>query len=130
MDHMVGAPVPALGPVARPARGAGAPDFSDVTSLEDAGRLVAEGRLFPVLLFPRAFGGTDAPENTVYVPRGVSAQMDRITAEVLRLVGERFAVTVDVIPERRGASVVPARIRVEAGLVATANAFEWSIEIW
>ncbi|HYD41046.1 MAG TPA: hypothetical protein VEB43_09450 [Anaeromyxobacter sp.] len=78
---------------ARPARGGHAPDFSDVTSSEDARRLVEEGRLVAALLFPRAFGGTESPGNTMYVPR-------------------------------------PARIRVQAGLLATANAFEWVIEIW
>lgn len=126
----VGVAEVAVGAGARPARGRGTPDFSDVTSREDAQRLVAEGRLVPALLFPRVFGGTESPENTVYVPRGVAAQLDRIAAEVSRLVGERFAVTVDVLPEHRGGSVIPAQIRVQAGLLASANAFEWVIDVW
>jgi hypothetical protein len=105
-------------------------DFSEVISLEEAWRLVGEGRLFPVLLFPSVFGGTDTPENRVFVPRRVAAELSRITEEVARLVGKRFAVTVDVTPERRGECLVPSRIRVQAGLVASSNAFEWILDVW
>jgi hypothetical protein len=126
---------PSLGTVAAP-RGAESMrhtsdrDFSEVTSREAALRLVAEGRLYPVLLFPDEFGGADTPENTAFVPRDTAEELDRITVEVSQIVGRRFAVTVDVVPEHRGASVVPARIRVKAGLVASANAFGWTVEIW
>ena len=35
-----------------------------------------------------------------------------------------------VVAEHKGQSVVPSRIRIRAGLVATANACAWTIEVW
>ena len=128
MDSSPGAVAPYGG--AEPVRCAPDRDYSEVTSREVALRLVAEGRLFAVLLFPEVFGGADTPENTAFVPRAAAEELYRITVEVSRLVGRRFAVTVDVVPEHRGRSVVPAKIRVKAGLVASANAFAWTVEIW
>jgi hypothetical protein len=107
-----------------------APDFSAVTSLEAARRLVDRGELVPVQLFPEELGGAERPRNTVYVPAGVRAALDRAKASVAQRVGKEYAVTVDVTPERRGQSFVPARIRIQAGLLASANAAAWTIDVW
>jgi hypothetical protein len=105
-------------------------DFSDVTTVDAARRLAALGHLAPARLFPPELGGSDAPGNIVYVPTEVADAMGRTTAAVLQHVGPRYATTVDVVPERKGGSVVPSRIRIRAGLVADANAFSWTIEVW
>lgn len=105
-------------------------DFSAVTTLDAARRLAALGHLAPARLFPPELGGTDAPGNIVYVPTEVADAMGRTTAAVLQQVGPRYATTVDVVPERKGQSVVPSRIRIRAGLRADANALSWTIEVW
>ncbi|WP_316364378.1 hypothetical protein [Candidatus Thiodiazotropha sp. CDECU1] len=43
-------------------------DFTNVDSREKAIKLVGEGKLVPLLLFPAEFGGEEIPQNTVYVP--------------------------------------------------------------
>lgn len=110
---------------ARPPR-----DFSSVTTLEEARRLVELGVLAPTRLFPAALGGTDRPANVVYLPGDVAEALGRTAAAVLRRVGARYATTVDVQPDRRGRSVVPSRIRIRAGLLASANALGWTLEVW
>ncbi len=119
-------------PPERPPQGHGAParDFSAVTSVEAAQGLVEQGVLLPAPLFPAELGGREQPGNLVYLPREVAEELGRTAASVLRKVGRRWASTVDVVPERKGQSVVPARILIRAGLVTAGNAFGWTIEVW
>jgi len=118
-----------IGPAPRPRR-APSRDFSRVTSIEAAHRLAAQGILHAARLFPPELGGTDHPTNVVYLPGDVAEELGRTAAAVLQQVGRRWASTVDVVPERRGESVVPSRIRIRAGLVSSANALAWTIEVW
>jgi hypothetical protein len=105
-------------------------DYSSITSVQEALRLVDEGELVPVLLFPAEFGGPAFPENTVYVPADVSELKNQTTQVLARLVQRGHAVDLDVTPEYHGRSVVPSRIRLRAGHSGDAVAFHTTLEIW
>ncbi len=112
------------------ARPVPARDFSAVTSADDVRRLVEQGLLQPTPLFPAALGGTGQARNLVYVPGDAAEALSRAAAAVLRRVGPRYATTVDVVPLRKGRSLVPARLLIRAGLIASANALAWTVEVW
>lgn len=69
------------------------PDFSPVTSVQQAEDLVRRSDIEPLLLLPSEFGGLEVPENVVYVPAGISALKERID---------------------QGDSFIPIAIRIEA----------------
>src|SRR5262245_61581958 len=91
-----------------------APDYSHVTSQEAALKLAVEGKLFKILLFPKEFGGEDVAVNVVYVPAGIPEIKDKITGTLVRFYKDGLIDELDVTPEYKGKSVVPAKIRLKA----------------
>lgn len=82
------------------------PDFSHVTSVQQAEDLVRRGDIERLLLLPSEFGGVEVPENVVYIPAGISALKERID---------------------QGDSFIPIAIRIEA---SDPGAFSTVISIW
>lgn len=107
-----------------------APDFSTVTSMETVMRLVSEGKLIKLLLFPKKFSGTDIPENIVYVPPAILKIQDQISREIIPLVEKGFGVQFSCKPEYREDSFVPAKIHYQASHPETNWHFERTIDIW
>ena len=105
-------------------------DFSDVDSQEKVVQLAQEGKLFKMLLFPAEFGGEDVPQNFVYVPAGIPKIKDRITGTLIRFVQEGLIDNLQVNPEYKGNSFVPAKINMKTSHSGKAGEFNPTIEIW
>jgi len=105
-------------------------DYSNVTSREIAERLVAQGKLHKILLFPAEFGGEDKPENITYVPSGIPEIKDQLTGTLIRFVKDGLIDNLRVEPEYKGHSFVPARIRIFATHKTKTGSFNPVIEIW
>lgn len=105
-------------------------DFSNIDSREKAAQLAQEGKLFKILLFPAEFGGDDASHNIVYVPAGIPEIKDQITETLIRLVEDGLIDNLQVLPEYKGNSFVPARILMKTSHSGKAGQFNPSIEVW
>ena len=106
------------------------PDYSNVTSNEAVLKLASEGKLFKILLFPEEFGGKDVPANIVYVPAGIPEIKDQITGTLIRFFNEGLIDKLNVEPEYKGNSFVPAKIHLKAGHSEKNGGFEPTIDIW
>jgi hypothetical protein len=105
-------------------------DFSTVGSKEKAVQLANQGQLVKVLLFPAEFGGKDVPHNVVYVPPAITAVKDQITGMLIGLVKDGTINQLEVLPEYKGESFVPAKICIKAWHMDKPGRFEHAIEIW
>jgi hypothetical protein len=105
-------------------------DYSNVTSREMAEQLVAQGKLYKILLFPAEFGGEERPENIVYVPSGIPEIKDQLTGTLIRFLKDGLIDNLRVEPEYKGNSFVPARIRMFATHKTKTGSFNPVIEIW
>jgi hypothetical protein len=105
-------------------------DFSDVTSREKAEALYAQGALEKVLLFPAEFGGSETPENTVFVPHGVSEAINQITGTLIRFFNEGLINKLSVEPEYRGKSAIPTKLKMRAWHTDKQGEFNPSVNIW
>jgi hypothetical protein len=106
------------------------PDYSNVTTLEAARALAAEGKLVKVLLFPAEFGGRDDAANTVYVPPGIDALKDQMTATLIRFYEQELIDDLSVKPEYKGKSVVPSKIVMTATHSTKDGKFNPTIDVW
>ena len=105
-------------------------DYSHVTSRELALKLVAEGKLFKILLFPAEFGGEDVAANVVYVPVGIPELKDQITGTLVRFYKEGLIDNLKVRPEYKGDSFVPSKIHFKASHSEKKGVFEPTIDVW
>lgn len=105
-------------------------DFSDVTTKEKAEALYAQGKLEKILLFPSELGGKDIPQNSVFVPLGISEIKNRLTGTLARFVSEGQINNLTVEPEYKGESFIPSRIKMRAWHTDKKGEFTPSIEIW
>ncbi len=105
-------------------------DFSEVRSRDDALALAAQGKLFKILLFPEEFGGEDIAPNAAYVPAGIPEIKQQLTNSLIRSAQDGHIDRLEVAPEYKGESFVPARLRLTASHSETGNSFEQVIEIW
>lgn len=105
-------------------------DFSDVTTLADLERLVAEGRLVPVLVVPPAFGGSDDAINTAYVPPEAAAEKELIDATLVDLAEQGLLNSFELVPEHRGQSLVPTRFTFKANHAGEGERFDLTVEVW
>lgn len=104
------------------------PDFSSVTSREQAEALVARGELEKVWLMPLEFGGRDIPENVVYVPVGTAGIKRHVDLEIIQpLVAEGAVTSYVATPEYTGESFVPIALTIAA---ANPGAFTSTIKLW
>jgi hypothetical protein len=104
------------------------PDFSDVTSRENAEGRVQRGELEKLFLLPAEFGGKDDPRNVVYVPREFVAIKAGIDIDIIKpLVAEGKIKKYEATPEYQGKSFVPIAIKIVA---SDPGSFTTSINIW
>jgi hypothetical protein len=102
-----------------------APDFSAVTSDAAAHRLVREGRLVAIRPFP---GG---PDDIGYLSPAAEAARRHFIGMLGRLVEQDLIDSLEVLPEYRGESIVPVRLRFRGDHSRGGGApFEAVVEIW
>jgi len=104
------------------------PDFSDVDSQKKAEALYRKGQLEKLLLLPEEFGGQDIPDNTLYVPPGVSAIKERIDINMIGpLVDDGKVKRYTAEPEYQGDSFIPIALKITAW---DPGEFTTTIRIW
>ena len=106
------------------------PDFSDVTSRASARRLVREGRLVEISLFPLELGGPDDERNTSYITPEAAFVREMDIGTFSRFLEDDTIDQVRVLPEYKGESIVPSRIAIEASHSGSAGSIGTSIEVW
>jgi hypothetical protein len=104
------------------------PDFSAIDSQAKAEELFRRGDLEKLLLMPEAFGGSDNPLNTLYVPLGVGAIKSGIDENVIApLAAEGTVTQYQAKPEYQGKSFIPIAITIVA---SNPGSFSTTINIW
>lgn len=106
------------------------PDYSNVTSRDKAQALAAKGELVKILLFPAEFGGSDTPENVVYVPKAAADAKDLITGTLVRFFKEGLIDNLQVEPTYKGDSIVPSSLVMKASYSTKEGKFNPTIEVW
>ena len=106
------------------------PDYSEVTSREKAQALEAKGELVKILLFPEEFGGSDTPENVVYVPKAAADAKDLITETLVRFFKEGLIDNLQVEPTYKGDSFIPSRLVMKTSHSTKEGKFNPTIEVW
>jgi hypothetical protein len=105
-------------------------DFSNVTSNAIAVQLSEQGKLEKLWMLPAALGGKDDPKNVVYVPPGASALKGQFTDTLVRCVQAGLINKLAIVPEYRGNSFVPCKIRIKAWHADKPAGFEAAIDVW
>lgn len=85
-------------------------DFSDVTSEAKARKLVKQGVLVRVRLFPERYGGPDEPENIGYLPPHVLEAKEYIEDQLGELAETKGHNKLRIELEHVGQSIVPVRM--------------------
>jgi hypothetical protein len=106
------------------------PDFSKIDTLGKVQQLEQEGKLEKILLFPKEFGGEDISHNIVYVPIGIGDIKQKITNTLINFVKEGLISNMEVLPEYKGNSFVPARITIKTSNENKPGLFNTTINIW
>jgi len=106
------------------------PDFSAVTTKAAARRLVREGRLVEITLFPAELGGpNDARNRSFTTPQAAEARA-LLIATLGRYVEEDMIDQLDVVPEYKGDSVVPSALTVTGTHSTRETRFRTTIPVW
>ena len=105
------------------------PDFSHVTSPEQAEGLARAGQLEKLLLLPTIFGGqADLPQNYVYVPVGLADVKRNIDENIIAPLVQQGTVTrYTATPEYAGDSFIPIAVTIEA---SDPGSFTTTIAVW
>lgn len=124
------APALALPAAAQEADIPGAPDFSAVTTKTAARKLVREGRLVEITLFPAELGGPDDPANRSYTTPEAADARDMIIGTLGRFFEDGLIDKLQVIPDYKGDSIVPSSITMTATHSGEDGAFSTTIAVW
>lgn len=122
-------PAPSPAQPAHPQAARATPDYSHVTSIA-ARRLARSGELVRIYAFPLELGGRKDPENIVYIPPAAREPLDIAVRALKRQVEDGLADRMEVIPEYRGTSVVPSRIRFRAWHGSKPGSLELAMAVW
>lgn len=107
-------------------------DFSNITTKAAANRLVKEGRLVKIHFFPTELGGPakDRHNNGYITPEAEEARSLLISV-LERDVEEGTIDQMSIVPDYRGASIIPTRIRFKAWHSQRAGGdYETVVEVW
>ena len=108
----------------------GAPDLSGVTSKAAARRLVRQGRLVEISLFPTELGGPDDPANMSFVTPEAAEARATVVDTLRRYIQQGVVDQLDVMPDYRGESIVPSRIVMTATHSEQGGEIALSIAVW
>jgi hypothetical protein len=107
------------------------PDFSSVTSKAAARKLLRQGRLVEISLFPVELGGPeDEPMNQSYITPEAAIARDLAIGTLVRFFEDGVIDELQVIPEYEGTSVVPRSIAMNATHSEQAGHFNTVIDVW
>ena len=107
------------------------PDFSGVTSKAAARKLVRAGRLVEISLFPVELGGPeDEPMNRSYITPEAAIARDLAIGTLVRFFEDGVIDELQVVPEYKGASIVPGSIAMNATHSEQAGHFNTVIDVW
>jgi len=106
------------------------PDFSDVTTRAAARRLVPEGRLVEISLFPVELGGPDAPPNMGYITPEAAEVRAIVIGTLTRFMQEDVIDRLTVVPDYKGDSIVPSRITMTASHSGEGGSIGTTIDVW
>jgi hypothetical protein len=105
-------------------------DFARITSPAVADAIVGEGQLVNIMLFPIELGGPEDPHNIAYIPPEAEEDRQRLIARLKRLTEQDQIDSLEVLPEYRGASIIPSRIRYVGRDSRGGAPIEAVIDIW
>jgi hypothetical protein len=107
------------------------PDFSAIDSPARVQEAVRRGELEQLFLMPLEFGGSEIPENTLYVPPWVCGMKAGFDHNVIRpLVEQGITIQYSVIPEYQHGSRVPIAITTLWAKPGDAQSSAYTINIW
>lgn len=117
-------------PVAAQEAPPGAPDLSQVTTKAAARKLVREGRLVAITLFPTELGGPDDPANRSFTTPEAAEARAEVVGTLGRFLEEGLIDQLDVVPDYKGDSIVPSRITLTATHSEKPGEITLTIEVW
>ncbi|MBP5223191.1 MAG: hypothetical protein J6Z35_08545 [Lachnospiraceae bacterium] len=88
--------------------------FAAIDTLGKAHMMVDRGMLEPLYLHGLRFGGTESPENRVYVPIGIARLKDQKDDEIEKLMKEGKIKDYKCTPKYKNMSRVPYEIEISA----------------
>ncbi|HEU4650784.1 MAG TPA: hypothetical protein VFS49_05160, partial [Croceibacterium sp.] len=106
------------------------PDFAAITTRAAARRLVREGRLVEIALFPLELGGPDDLQNTSYITPEAAYVRAMVIGTFSRFLEDDTIDRLEVLPEYKGESIVPSRIAMEASHSGREGSIATTIEVW
>jgi hypothetical protein len=121
---------PAAASSAPPVSARFTPEFSDIRTVAAARKLVAEGRLVAIYLFPTEFGGPKTRHNVAYVPPETEEVRALILGTIERMTRAGTVDQMTIEPDYRGKSIIPISLRIEAWHSTKPGRFDTVIHIW
>ena len=106
------------------------PDFSGVTTRAAARKLVGEGLLVEIRLFPTELGGPDDLQNTSYITPEAAFVRDLVIGTFSRFLEAETIDQVRILPEYKGESIVPSRISMRASHSGEKGSIGTTIDVW
>lgn len=109
-----------------------AEDFSNITTKAAANRLVREGRLVKIHLFPTELGGPAKERyNVVYITPEAAEARSLLISVLEQDVEEEAIDQMRIVPDYKGNSIIPTRIRFKAWHSQRAGGeYETVLEVW
>jgi hypothetical protein len=107
-------------------------DFTTITTKAAANRLVREGRLAKIHLFPTELGGPAKDRyNIVYITPEAAEARELLIAALESDVDEERIDQMRITPDYKGTSIIPTRIHFKAWHSQRAGGeFEMVLEVW
>ncbi|MDC7812009.1 hypothetical protein [Sphingomonas koreensis] len=108
-----------------------APDFTSITTKAAANRLVRAGRLVKIHYFPTELGGPAKDRyNIGYITPEAAEARELLIGTLERDVEDGTIDQMRIVPDYKGTSIVPTRIRFMAWHSERGGEFEVVLEVW
>lgn len=104
-------------------------DPARVTSRKLAERLVDEGKLVKFYLYPAEFGGSEAEEDSRYLPAAAALEKNKFDSMVRQRLADGRLTGYYCQPTDIGESLIPASLKLTA-LKNASPAFVTTINVW
>lgn len=98
--------------------------------MKQAEEMWRAGTLEVLYLFPLEFGGQRVPQNMLFVPLGIAAIKERIDSMIQDLVNQGQVTAYTAVPEYKGDSVIPSKIKMTATHPEKKGGVNPVIDIW
>lgn len=107
-------------------------DFSNITTKAAANRLVKEGRLVKIHYFPTELGGPAKDRHNIgYITPEAEEARSLLISVLERDVEEGTIDQMSIVPDYRGDSIIPTRIRFQAWhSERRGGEYETVVEVW